>query len=248
MIFKSYILEKDLKIINNHSVFLFYGENHGLKKDFKENLKELNKNNEVINLFQSDVIKNKNILINEISNKSLFNEKKVIFIDEINDKILEILEEVINHVEKENIFLFADILDKKSKIRDYFEKSKKIGITACYQDNAITIRNIISNKLNSYKGLNNEIINLIADHKKSFKPRDQFYDLITVIENLPIWKDHLSKSQFRTYWRFIGNIRNNTLHDGLNEPSFDEIMLFHLYLFDKGLLRDLIQFAYAEEF
>ncbi len=164
MIFKSYILEKDLKIINNHSVFLFYGENHGLKKDFKENLKELNKNNEVINLFQSDVIKNKNILINEISNKSLFNEKKVIFIDEINDKILEILEEVINHVEKENIFLFADILDKKSKIRDYFEKSKKIGITACYQDNAITIRNIISNKLNSYKGLNNEIINLIIEN------------------------------------------------------------------------------------
>ena len=92
MIFKSYILEKDLKKISDQPVFLFYGENHGLKREFKENLKQLNKNNEVINLFQSDIIKNKNILINEISNKSLFNEKKVIFIDEINDKILEILE------------------------------------------------------------------------------------------------------------------------------------------------------------
>ena len=55
------------------------------KKDLKENLKKLNKDNE-INLFQSDVIKNKNILINEISNKSLFNEK-IIFIDEVDDKI-----------------------------------------------------------------------------------------------------------------------------------------------------------------
>ena len=118
----------------------------------------------IINLFQSDVIKNKNILINENSNISLFNEKKVIFIDEVNDKILEILEEVISNVRKNNIFLFADVLDKKSKLRSYFEKSKTIGITACYQDNAITIRNLISNKLISYKGINNETINLIIEN------------------------------------------------------------------------------------
>ena len=164
MIFKSYILEKDLKKVSDCAVFLFYGENHGLKKEFKENLKKLNENNEIINLFQSDVIKNKNILINENSNISLFNEKKVIFIDEVNDKILEILEEVISNVRKNNIFLFADVLDKKSKLRSYFEKSKTIGITACYQDNAITIRNLISNKLISYKGINNETINLIIEN------------------------------------------------------------------------------------
>ena len=164
MIFKSYILEKDLKIANNHPVFLFYGENHGLKKDFKEGLKVMNNNKEILNLFQPDIIKNKNILINEISNKSLFNEKKMIFINDINDKILEILEEVFSNIQQENIFLFADNLDKKSKIRNYFEKSKKFGISACYQDNAITIRKIITDKLRSYKGLNTEIINLIIEN------------------------------------------------------------------------------------
>ena len=53
--------------------FLFYGENHGLKKDFKENIKN-KKNAKVINFLQSDVIKNKSILTNEIYNKSLFEE------------------------------------------------------------------------------------------------------------------------------------------------------------------------------
>ena len=163
MIFKSYILEKDLKIANNHHVFLFYGENHGLKKDFKEGLKVMNNNKEILNLFQADIIKNKNILINEISNKSLFNEKKMIFINDINDKILEILEEVFSSIQQENIFLFADNLDKKSKLRNYFEKSKKFGVSACYQDNAITIRKIITDKLRSYKGLSTEIINLIIE-------------------------------------------------------------------------------------
>ena len=69
MIFKSYILEQDIKKIENYRMFLFYGENHGLKKDFKGIKKK--KNAKVINFLQSDVIKNKSILTNEIYNKSL---------------------------------------------------------------------------------------------------------------------------------------------------------------------------------
>ena len=161
MIYKSFILEKDLQLVNNHSIFLFYGENHGLKKDFKENLKALNKDCEVINLFQTEIIKNENILINEILNKSLFIEKKIIFVNEINDKMLEVLEGIIDNIQNDNIFLFADTLDKRSKIRSFFEKSKVLGISACYQDNPMTLRKIISDKLSSYKGLNPEIINLI---------------------------------------------------------------------------------------
>ena len=76
MIFKSYILEQNIQPANNYKIFLFYGENQGLKKEFKKNLKIQNKNQEILNLFQDEIIKNKNILVNEIKNKSLFNEKK----------------------------------------------------------------------------------------------------------------------------------------------------------------------------
>ena len=161
MIFKSYILEENFQTIENLNMFLFYGENYGLKKEFKENIKNLNKRKEILNFFQDELIKNKNILINEISNKSLFNEKKIIFINEVNDKIIDVLDEIAEKIQDEKIFLFADILDKKSKLRGYFEKTKNGGIAACYQDNEITFRKIIMKKLSGYKGLSTEIINLI---------------------------------------------------------------------------------------
>ena len=164
MIFKSYILEQSFQSINNCKLFLFYGENQGLKKEIKEKIKISNKNSEILSLFQDEIIKNKNILINEINNKSLFNEKKIIFINETNDKILDIIDEIIENIQDEKIFLFSDILDKKSKLRSYFEKSKVCGIAACYQDNEITIRKIIMQKLRDYQGLTAQIINFIIQN------------------------------------------------------------------------------------
>jgi len=164
MIFKSYILEQSFQSINNYKLFLFYGENQGLKKEFKERLKIQNKDQETLNLFQDEIVKNKNILVNEITNKSLFNEKKIIFINQANDKILDIIDEVVENIEDEKIFLFSDILDKKSKLRSYFEKSKTSGVAACYQDNEITIRKIIMKKLHGYHGLTTQIINFIIQN------------------------------------------------------------------------------------
>ncbi len=164
MIFKSYIIEQNLQSIINNKAFLFYGENQGLKKEFKEKLVNKYKGKGILNLFQDDIIKNEDILINEIANKSLFDEQKIIFINQSNDKVLEYFDQVLEKIQDEKIFLFSDTLDKKSKLRNYFEKSKNCGITACYQDNEITIRKIIMNKLSGYKGLSNQIINLIIDN------------------------------------------------------------------------------------
>ena len=165
MIYKSYLLEKNTKSIFSQKTFLFYGENDGLKKEFKETIKTENKNSQSLNFNQEEVIKNSNLLINEITNKSLFEDNKMIFIDQVNDKILNILdEELIKSLDKEMIFLFTGILDKKSKIRNYFEKSNFCGITACYKDNEITIKKKISEKLYKYKGLTPQIINLIIDN------------------------------------------------------------------------------------
>ena len=165
MIYKSYLLEKNTKSIYSQKAFLFYGENEGLKNEFKKIIKTENTSSQSLNFNQEEIIKNSNLLINEITNKSLFEDSKIIFIDQVNDKILHILdEEVINSLDKEMIFLFTGILDKKSKIRNYFEKSNFCGITACYKDNEITIKKIISEKLNKFKGLTPQILNLIIDN------------------------------------------------------------------------------------
>ena len=164
MIFKSYIIEESFEPIHNCKLFLFYGENQGLKQEFKEKLKKQNKTKEILNLFQDEIIKNKNILINEIKNKSLFNEKKIIFINQVNDKVLNTLDEIMESIQEEKIFLFADILDKKSKLRNYFEKSKSCGISPCYQDNEITIKKIISKRLKDFQGVTSQIINFITQN------------------------------------------------------------------------------------
>ena len=164
MIFKSYILEQNLKTIDEYQIILFYGENQGLKEEFKKNIKINNKSNEILNLLQDEIIKNENLLINEITNKSLFNNKKIIFIDQVNEKILNILEKIIEDISDEKIIVFAGNLDKKSKLRSYLEKSKLSGVVPCYQDNEITIRKIITNRLSGYQGLSTQVINFIIQN------------------------------------------------------------------------------------
>ena len=164
MIFKSYLVENNIKILDKKLV-LFYGENIGLKNDFKNNLLKVFKNDEIIRLNQEEIIKDKNKLFNEINNISLFEKKKTFLIENINDKILEILIELdTTGITDNKIFLFSDILDKKSKLRAFFEKSKKYGVVACYPDNELGVRKIIQEKLKEFKGLNQHTIELIVEN------------------------------------------------------------------------------------
>ena len=162
MIFKSYLLEQKSDPFYKYKIFLIYGENQGLKKEFKEIIKRKNEGNEKLNFLQDEILLNKNILFNEISNKSLFNEKKIILIDQVGEKIFKIVEDLLEDVTDEKIYLFCDNLDKKSKLRATLEKSKECGVVACYPDNEVTIKRIIINKLKEFKGLTTEIVNLIA--------------------------------------------------------------------------------------
>ena len=40
MIIKSYLLEQNLEQLKQFSIYLFYGENQGLKNEFKEKIKK----------------------------------------------------------------------------------------------------------------------------------------------------------------------------------------------------------------
>ena len=157
-------MEQNLQIVDKYKTFLFYGENQGLKKEFKEKLKLQYKNFEILNLFQDEIIKDKNILVNEIINGSLFVNKKIILINEASDKIIEILIILIDMIQEEKIFIFSETLEKKSKLRNFFEKTTTGGIVPCYKDNEVTIKKIISNKLKNYAGLTPNLLNLIVQN------------------------------------------------------------------------------------
>ena len=76
MILKSYIIEKDLTILNKYSSILAYGTNAGIKDDLKSKIKDSYKTVEIINLFEDSILKNKAIFYDTILNQSLFFEKK----------------------------------------------------------------------------------------------------------------------------------------------------------------------------
>ena len=163
MNYKSYLVEQNINILKNN-ILLFYGENLGLKNDFKKKLKSNNTNAAIVRFTQEEVLKNQNYFIENLLNMSLFNEEKIYFIEQVNDKILELIEDMRDKLDDQKIYLFGEILDKKSKLRSEFEKSKELGIVACYNDNEINIKKIILERLKGYEGLSPISINLIIEN------------------------------------------------------------------------------------
>ena len=187
MIFKSYLIEQNFQSINTNLI-LFFGENIGLKNEFKKKIKSNNLQAKTITFFQDDIIKNEDNFFSELFNISLFEEKKIYIIDNASDKILNILQKIEPKLENQVIFLFSDLLDKKSKLRNYFEKSKNASAIACYADNEITIKKIILKNLKEFRGLSSQNINIIIDN--SNLERDKLYNeldkIITFFTNKEI--------------------------------------------------------------
>ena len=162
MIYKSYLIEQNINLLDKN-LFLFYGENLGLKNELKDKIKFQNKKAEIINLSQDDIINNIDNFFNEILNISLFDEKKIYFINQVNDKILDAIKIIEPKIDYQKIYLISESLDKRSKIRNYFEKSNNCGVVACYNDNEISFKKIIIERLKNYKGVTTENVNLISD-------------------------------------------------------------------------------------
>ena len=101
---------------------LIYGENIGLKESFKEKIISLFKDAEIVNLYNEDISKNKDIIINEAKNISLFTKNKVIIFNQASDKVLSDIQYILKNEKQTNIILFADILEKKSKLRSFLKR------------------------------------------------------------------------------------------------------------------------------
>jgi len=78
------------------------------------------------------------------------------------------------------IYLFSDVLEKKSKLRNFFEKEKTTDIIPCYSDNEITIKKIISNSLKEFNGVSQQILNII--YKSCNNDRMKLYNEIEKIK------------------------------------------------------------------
>ena len=143
MILKSY---ETSKINNDINIILFYGKNDGLKE---VSIKEIIKNQTVLNYDQSEIIESQQNFFEEIYSHSFFEKEKTIIIKRASDKIVNIIEKIdLSKIGNTKIILDADNLEKKSKLRSRFEKEKNFICIAFYPD---TVQTLIKLTFNYFK-------------------------------------------------------------------------------------------------
>ena len=139
MILKSYEISKIKSLLNEKKIILLYGENYGLKKEIQESIKlAVNKKNiklDELNLYENEIIKNDENFYDLIYSGSLFSNFKIISIQNASDKITSHIENIEKKTSNDvYIILFAEVLEKKSKLRSFFESSNNVICVPCYLD------------------------------------------------------------------------------------------------------------------
>ena len=161
MIVKSYEINKIN--LNKSNIILLYGKNEGLQNEIIEKNFIYNFKGEISKYDEVEFIDNFETIYSELLNKSLFNEKKLIIILRVSERILKNIEQLQEKDTKDFILVLkTSILEKKSKLRTFFEKSKKLITIPFYEDDTRTLTSIIYNYLNKYNiKLSRESINLL---------------------------------------------------------------------------------------
>ena len=178
MILKSNDINKIDK--NTIHLILFYGKNEGLKNE-AFNILIKDKNN-ILNYEEKEILDNENNFIETILSKSLFDPQKFIVIKRATDKILRIIENLQQkNLEDITIILNSEGLEKKSKLRSFFEKNKTLVCVPFYPDNDQTLSNLVYNFLREKKiSISPSNINLITN--KCSGDREKLFNELQKIE------------------------------------------------------------------
>ena len=131
--------------INENKFYLFYGVNEGQKNDkIYELLSSIDKNN-IFKYDEKEILNDERIFFDQILTKSLFNDQKIIIINRATDKIFKILNDVIDKEVNDIVIINSSALEKKSKLRNLFEKTNKFVCVAFYEDTNETLIKLASN-------------------------------------------------------------------------------------------------------
>ena len=162
---------------------------------------------------EDEILNNYDNLLNELSNKSFFEDKKMLIISRVTDKIISFIEDVKErNIRDIKIIINSKALDKKSKLRASFEKDKELVCVAFYHDDNSTLSNIASKFFNEKKiQISREIINLFVE-----RCRGDIINLsneISKIENFLLDKDKISFNEILKLTNLAENYSFSELAD-----------------------------------
>ena len=150
MIIKHFELNKvDL---NKNYFFLLHGENQGLKNELIESKFKKNYLEKSYNYDENEILNNKENFYDNILSNSFFENEKLIIINRATDKITNIIEDILEKKITDLVLVLnANTLEKRSKIRLFFEKNKETISIPFYEDNNQTLMAIVNNFFRSRK-------------------------------------------------------------------------------------------------
>ena len=186
MIIKPIELEKiDLK---KNNIFLFYGENQGYKSELIEKKFKKLFPDCTYNYDESEILKNKENFFNEILSRSFFDNEKLIIISRTTDKINDLIQEIIEKkIEDIVLVLNSAALEKKSKLRLFFEKDRNVICIPFYEDNYQTLNSIISLFFRNKKiSISQQLTNILIERCRG--DRKNLTNELTKIESFSLNK------------------------------------------------------------
>jgi len=189
MIIKSFEVEK-IKSIKK-DLILIYGSNQGHKNQVIKELFEKLFEGKISRFDENEILNNYEEFISGLINKSLFEDYKLIIISRTSDKILKLVNEILERkIEKIKIIINSDNLEKKSKLRNLFEKEKELVCIPFYEDNDKSL-SIIAQNFFRQKNIkvSQEIINLLIGRSRG--DRGNLINELNKIENLSITKKNI---------------------------------------------------------
>ena len=235
MIVKTFEINK--KKIDKENFFLIYGENEGLKKEVVLNLKKNLKGN-IDHFDEARILEDKELFYEKVFNQSLFEKEKIIIVNRCTEKIYEVIENILKkNIPDTKIIFNANILEKKSKLRNLFEKDKELIIVPTYKDTALGLLEIARKFFYNYKiSISQEAINLLVNrcngdrghlkseldkvltymHGKKNINLEEIYKLTNLSENFNI-NELVDNSLSKNYQKIseIMNESNYKLEDGM---------------------------------
>ena len=190
MIIKSFELEK-LKSLNL-KIHLIYGNNEGIKEDIIKNSYIKNFTGEILKYDEQEILNSKDEFLSSLFTKSLFENEKLVIISRATEKLFAIINIILEGEFLETkIIIKSTNLEKKSKLRNLFEKEKQLICTPVYEDDSRSLNFIINNFLKEHKfNLSQEIKNILIERSKG--DRINLKNELSKLKNLQISKTKLN--------------------------------------------------------
>ena len=209
MILKSFNLKKYL-IKSNTNIFLLYGENTGLIDQTIKDIFLPIFPKSVSNYDESEILRDIENFKSVLFNKSFFEDEKLIIINRGTDKILSIIEELIEKKTQDiKVIIKSNFLEKKSRLRKFFEKDENTVIVAYYEDSYQTLYQLVQNFFKEKKlSISSENINLIIDRSKTNRN-----NIRTELEKILIFSKNKTTVQTKDLVKLINLSENHDISE-----------------------------------